>query len=111
MYGCEERDTLRIHVKEVICDEPYIFLPNAFSPNGDGINDILFIRGDFINDCLLRIYDRWGEKVFETTSTDKGWDGTFKGKDCQQGVYDYYLEVWCLGEKQFFKKGNVTLIR
>ncbi len=111
MYGCEKRDTLRIHIKEVICDEPYIFIPNAFSPNGDGINDMLFVRGDFITECLLRIYDRWGEKVFETTSTDKGWDGTFKEKDCQQGVYDYYLEVWCLGEKQFFKKGNVTLLR
>lgn len=111
MYGCEEKDSLFIYVKDVFCEEPYIYIPNAFTPNGDGKNDILYVRGDFITDCRLRIYDRWGEKVFETYSIEKGWDGTYKGKECPQGVYDYYLEVWCLGEKQFFKKGNVTLIR
>lgn len=110
-YGCEKSDTVTIFVKDVICDEPYIFVPSAFSPNYDGINDILYVRGETIEKFVLRVYDRWGALIFETKDQNKGWDGTYKNKECPAGVYDYYLEVWCLGEKQYFKKGNVTLLR
>lgn len=110
-YGCTQSDTIRIFVKEIICDEPYVFIPNAFSPNQDGKNDVLFVRGEVIESIKLEIFDRWGEKVFQSMSLEEGWNGTFRGKDCQQGVYDYYLEVRCMGQQQFFKKGNVTLLR
>ena len=110
-YGCEKKDSVFVYVIEVLCEEPYIFVPNAFSPNHDRKNDILFVRGEFIDTFIFRIYNRWGEMVFQTTDLNVGWDGTYKGKDCTTGVYDYYLEVDCLGYKKFFKKGNVTLLR
>jgi gliding motility-associated-like protein len=110
-YGCKEFDTLTISVLDVICDEPYIFIPNAFSPNKDNNNDVLYVRGKLLTDIHLAIFDRWGEKVFETNDIKKGWDGTFKGKPCEPGIYVYYLEATCLGQINYFKKGNVTLIR
>ncbi len=109
--GCENSDTVRIRVKEVTCIEPEIFIPNAFTPNADGRNDVLYVRGNTIRELLLRVYDRWGEKVFETHVPGIGWDGTFKGKPVMPGVYDYYLDATCFDNEKFFKKGNVTVIR
>jgi gliding motility-associated-like protein len=86
-------------------------VPNAFSPNGDGKNDILYVRGEVVREVSFKVYDRWGEKVFETSDLTKGWDGTFRGQPCEPGVYDYHLQVTCLGMKRYFKKGNVTLLR
>lgn len=110
-YGCRKTDTVHIFVRDVICEEPYVFVPNAFSPNGDGKNDVLYVRGEVITSVKFEVFDRWGEKVFSTTSLADGWNGIFRGEPCEPGVYDYYLEVTCMGQKQFFKKGNVTLLR
>lgn len=110
-YGCEYVDSVKIYVIDVFCDEPYIFVPNAFSPNGDNNNDILFVRGNVIDEMYIAIYDRWGEKVFESSQQDIGWDGTYKGEKCQPGVFVYYLDITCYGKKTFSKKGNITLIR
>ncbi|MCQ2285692.1 MAG: gliding motility-associated C-terminal domain-containing protein [Bacteroidales bacterium] len=110
-YGCTQKDSVKIFVIDVLCYEPYIFVPNAFSPNHDQKNDVLYVHGDFIETFVLKIYNRWGEEVFQTTELSKGWDGTYKGKDCTTDVYDYYLEVECVGHKKFFKKGNITLLR
>lgn len=109
--GCKNSDSVRIVVKNVICVEPEIFIPNAFTPNADGNNDILYVRGNTIKELLLRIYDRWGEKVFETNTPGSGWDGTYNGQPVQTGVYDYYLETTCFNDEKFFKKGNVTVIK
>jgi gliding motility-associated-like protein len=109
--GCRNLDSVRIVVKNVICTEPEIFIPNAFTPNNDNTNDILYVRGNTIRELLLRIYDRWGEKVFETNIPGTGWDGTYNGKPVQPGVYDYYLEATCFNNEKFFKKGNVTVIK
>lgn len=109
--GCENRDSIRLVVKDLSCTEPELFIPNAFTPNQDGSNDILFVRGSTIKELLFRIYDRWGEKVFETTNPKTGWDGTYKGKPAQAGVYDYYVEATCYNNEKFFKKGNVTVIK
>ena len=78
---------------------------------GDGINDILYVRGHPNSEIVFRVYDRWGELVFETFDINFGWDGMFKGKESDPAVFDYYLEVLCPGDEKFFKKGNVTLIR
>jgi len=59
----------------------------------------------------LFIYDRWGNKVFETRDPAVGWDGTWQGKACEQGVYVYYIEAGCFNKETFKKKGNITLIR
>lgn len=102
----EDEDT-----SDVFCEEPYIFVPNAFSPDGDNINDILFVRGNVIEEMYIAIYNRWGEKVFESTKQENGWDGRFRGEYCQPGVFVYYLDIRCYGKKIFKKKGNITLIR
>ncbi len=109
--GCMRTDTVVITVMDALCEEPYIFVPNAFTPNGDGDNDKLFVRGLYIETLIFRVYNRWGEKVWETTDQTLGWDGTFQGRDCDPAVFDYYYEVTCPGDVKYFKKGNVTLIR
>jgi gliding motility-associated-like protein len=98
-------------VLEVFCDEPFIFVPNAFTPNNDGNNDILYLYTLYADDIYFAIFNRWGEKVFETKNRTVGWDGTYKGREVDPGVFDYYLEVRCYNQKQFKKKGNITLIR
>ncbi|MGQ9846120.1 MAG: DUF7948 domain-containing protein [Bacteroidales bacterium] len=110
-YGCTNIDTVVVTVLDVICAEPYIYVPNAFTPNDDGINDILYVHADMATDLYFAIYDRWGEKIFETTDASKGWDGKYKGKPLDPAVFVYYLKVTCLNRLQFEKKGNITLIR
>jgi gliding motility-associated-like protein len=98
-------------VIEVFCDWPYIFVPNAFSPNGDGINDVLYVRSIYAEEVYFVVFNRWGEKVFETNDITIGWNGIYKGRDADPGVFDYYLEVKCFNQVYFKKKGNITLIR
>lgn len=109
--GCTNLDSVSVEVKIVSCDEPVIFIPNAFTPNEDQNNDILFVRGNNIRELTFRVYDRWGEKVFESNDVKNGWDGTFRGKKATPAVYVYYVEAICFDNQRFFKKGNVTLIR
>ena len=92
-YGCTKDDTVFVRVNPVNCGNPFVFIPNSFTPNGDGVNDIVFVRSDILAELHFVIYNRWGEKIFETDSQDTGWDGTFKGKECQRGAYDYYLKA------------------
>ncbi len=93
------------------CDSSNVFLPNAFSPNADGKNDILFVRGFNVERMHLGIYNRWGQKVFESFDQQNGWDGTFKGSLLAPDVFGYHLEVDCIGGKKYFKKGNISLIK
>ncbi len=111
MYGCEKSDTVLVFVKDVICDEPYIYVPNAFTPNIDQKNDIMYVRSSILTSVYFAIYDRWGEKVFETTDINKGWDGTYKGRKCDPAVYVYYIDATCLSKEKYIHKGNITLIR
>lgn len=108
---CSKSDTVIVYTEDYVCDEPFVYLPNAFTPNGDGDNDILYLRSAITHEVLLRIFDRWGELVFETDNQHIGWDGTFKGKPCNPDVYDYYLKVKCIDNQENIIKGNVTLIR
>nr|MBS0037031.1 gliding motility-associated C-terminal domain-containing protein [Saprospiraceae bacterium] len=109
--GCTSVDSVTVFVQNLPCESPYIFLPNAFSPNGDGMNDILYLLGDHIDQFVLVIYNRWGQEVFRTVELDRGWNGKFRGEDLSSGVYGYYLEVECIGGAHFSEKGNVSLIR
>ena len=98
-------------VFDPLCIEPYIFLPNAFSPNGDMNNDILQLKGQFVEEMHLIIFDRWGQKVFESREQSFGWDGTFKGEELSPDTYGFYLTVRCIDGEEYFKKGNISLIR
>ena len=109
--GCAKTDTVTVYVLRTPCAESNIFIPNGFSPNGDGKNDILYVRGNNITKVLFIVYDRWGQKVFESTDLAIGWDGVFKGKKLDPAVFAYYVEGECEGGQQFIKKGNVTLFR
>jgi gliding motility-associated-like protein len=109
--GCRDSEQVTVNVKESVCEEPYLYIPNAFTPNKDGVNDVLYVRGENIDEVYMTIYNRWGEKVFETESLNEGWDGTFNGKTVSGDVYGYYLKIICYGGREFFKKGNVTVLR
>lgn len=109
--GCINSALVTIVVFDPVCREPNIYVPNGFSPNGDGLNEILYVRGNAIDEMYFAIYNRWGEKVFESRSPEVGWDGTFRGKLLEPEVFGYFLEVNCLNGETYFKKGNITLIR
>jgi gliding motility-associated-like protein len=108
---CTREDTVEIKVYEIICEDPFVFVPNAFSPNNDNNNDVLYVRGLYIEKVIFRVFDRWGEMVFESVDVSQGWDGTFRNKLLQPDVYDYYLDVTCVGGLKSIVKGNVTLMR
>jgi gliding motility-associated-like protein len=92
------------------CPDCIIDLPNAFSPNGDGKNDVLYILGSGYTNIELLIYNRHGEKVFETNDQAVGWDGKYKGVLQENEVYYYYLKALCINGKEVSKKGDVTLL-
>lgn len=108
---CVARDSVRVVVLEFVCGPPFIYVPNAFTPNKDGNNERLFVRANHIDDLIFRIYDRWGELVFETTDSDRGWDGTYKEVPVDPAVFVYYLEATCAGGETYIEKGNITVIR
>lgn len=93
----------------ILCGD--LFIPDAFSPNGDGYNDYLYVRDDCIKTMDFIIYDRWGNKVFETTDQNIPWDGTYKGSQMNTGTYVYYLNATTYDGKTITKKGNVALVR
>ncbi len=109
--GCVAIDTIQIFVKEADCSDPLIFLPNAFTPNGDGENDILYLHGNGVQELFLAIYNRYGEEVFHTKDQSIGWDGTYKGQTLPPDVFGFYLTVKCFGGKEYKKKGNISLLR
>ncbi|MES2628443.1 MAG: PKD domain-containing protein, partial [Bacteroidota bacterium] len=108
---CAIRDSIFLKYVEVICGPPNVFVPNAFTPNTDSQNDTLLVRGNHIELLYFTIYDRWGEKIFETSDQSIGWDGNWKGKPLDPAVFVYYLQMTCKDRQTYFEKGNITLIR
>ncbi|HNB81175.1 MAG TPA: gliding motility-associated C-terminal domain-containing protein, partial [Chitinophagaceae bacterium] len=88
-----------------------LFIPNAFSPNADGVNDVFNIVAKNITLLSFRIYNRWGQELFNTSDINKGWDGKYKGVDCELGVYFYIAEYSDRAGKGYMKKGDLSLIR
>jgi gliding motility-associated-like protein len=93
----------------------YTDIPNAFTPNGDGVNDYFYPRQLLSKGVVgfsMTVYDRWGQKVFETTNTNgRGWDGKFNGKDQPMGAYIYQIKAVLKNGRIEDYKGNVTLVR
>ncbi len=111
--GCTAIACLTILV-EIPCGEEILktLLPNAFSPNNDGTNDQLCIPANLCIDGFnLKIYDRWGEKVFESENLTKCWDGLFREKPLNSGVFVYYFVAKLIGGEPFSQKGNISLLR
>jgi gliding motility-associated-like protein len=91
--------------------EGVIDIPTAFTPNGDGINDVLYVQGIGIDDMQLLIYNRWGQLVFQTDDYTVGWDGTFKGTPQPLEVYVYTLIGDFTNGVKYERKGNITLLK
>ena len=107
-YGCEATDNVTVAVKQ----ENTLIIPNAFSPNGDLVNDVFHVLGANITEFDMSIFDRWGQKVYETKSNSiaDGWNGLYPdGTPAEIGVYVYQLKVTFSDNKTEFAKGNVTL--
>jgi gliding motility-associated-like protein len=87
-----------------------IFVPNTFTPNGDGMNDILYLRTINSKKILFRIYNRWGEEIFRTENLHEGWDGTYKGEKLKPQVFVYQADVTFYDDSQKVQRGNLTLV-
>ena len=94
---------------DILCGD--VFVPNAFSPNDDGMNDLECVMNKCIVSMHFVIYDRWGEKVFETNDPKFCWDGTYRGQLMNDATFMYKLEAVLNNGQQVSKKGNVSLIR
>lgn len=111
IYGCEAMTEFTLEVIQPRCDESDVYLPNAFSPNGDNVNDILFVRSKFIDQMDLQIVNRWGEEVFRSFDQRDGWDGTYKGEALAPDAYAYCLKVTCINGTEYVTGGNVSIIK
>ena len=105
--GCQASDSARV----IVIGTPQVFIPNSFSPNGDGNNDLFLIYGENIKTVNLKIFNRWGELVFNSENQFLGWDGNYKGQPQQTGVYVYEAQITFLDNTQTLRTGSVTLLR
>ncbi|WEK37710.1 MAG: PKD domain-containing protein [Candidatus Pseudobacter hemicellulosilyticus] len=106
-YGCT--DTAHLNVESLI--DPLLDVPNAFTPGRFGQNSTIMVKGFGIGTMIWRIYNRSGQKVFETNNRLQGWDGTFKGQLQPMEVYTYTLDVVFTDGRTYRKTGDITLIR
>jgi gliding motility-associated-like protein len=112
--GCTASDTLRV---TLTCSDADVFLPNTFTPNGDGANDVFYPRGKGIRTVkYLRIFNRWGEMVYEKKDFNiddrsAGWDGVYKGQRLPSGVFVYTSQMICVSGEIIEKKGSVMIVR
>jgi len=110
--GCVATDTVTVRVTPPVCDENDIFVPNTFTPNGDGLNDRFKVESNFIDEYEIIIYNRWGEEVYSTTDPDDpGWDGTFKNTELEADVFGYHLRVLCIGGDEYVTQGNISILK
>ena len=106
--GCRGSDQVTIFA-EIVYEYG---IPTGFSPNGDGKNDVLFVEGNHLFDSmLLTIYNRYGQKVFETINPQEGWDGTYNGELLNPGAFVYKLNVTLINGEYRETAGNVTLTK
>jgi len=113
-HGCKNSGNITV---KVVCGDQNFFIPNTFSPNGDGVNDVFYLRGSgLFRINSLMIFNRWGEIVFEKKNLSindqlGGWDGTYKGKKAKPDVYIYQIEIVCNNGETIKYAGNVALIQ
>ena len=106
-WGCKTSDSIDV----IINTETVLDLPNAFSPGSGPNSEFKIVKRGIATLKNFRIFNRWGNLVFETTDINKGWDGTYKGTPQPFGVYVYMVEAYTNTGRKFEKQGNVTLIR
>ncbi|MDB4089463.1 PKD domain-containing protein [Flavobacteriales bacterium] len=105
-FGCVDSISKTIYVK----DEFTMYVPNAFTPEKD-FNNLFLVKGYEINNFHLKVFNRWGELLFESKDETEGWDGKYNGSDCPVGVYIYIVQAKDNTENDHLKKGHISLIR
>jgi gliding motility-associated-like protein len=112
--GCRNNGYVQVLV---FCNNDNVFVPNTFSPNGDGSNDVFYVRGKGLSRVKsLRIFNRWGQVVFDRSNfavndASAGWNGTYNGAKAKPDVYIYQLEIWCDNANVVKFEGNIALIQ
>jgi gliding motility-associated-like protein len=110
-FGCSDTATLVITISDI----PSEFVPNAFSPDGDGDNEIfkpILATPEMVTTYQFQIFNRWGELIFESSNYELGWDGTHKNQECKQDVYVWKLKIKYNGKPEPSEhNGHVTLLR
>ncbi|MCB9174100.1 MAG: gliding motility-associated C-terminal domain-containing protein [Flavobacteriales bacterium] len=106
--GCPNTSCVTVTVDNICGD---LFVPNAFSPNGDGSNDCVMVYSNCLQEVLFRIYSRWGVMLFESDKIDGCWDGTYNGSEMNTGVYVFTVKAKLINGDDAELKGNVTLFR
>ena len=106
-FGCMNRDTVIVNV---IQGDDELYIPNSFTPNGNGLNDLFFVFGSNIMNINIQIYDRWGELVYHGTDQYKGWDGKFHGHAVEEGVYVYKVDCQFFSTNWAHRTGIVTVL-
>jgi gliding motility-associated-like protein len=86
-------------------------LPSAFTPNGDGSNDTLYVKGGPFVKMSFRVYNNWGELLFSSDDQEKGWDGKYKGQPVPLGVYVWILDVDLYNGQSVRKTGDITVLK
>ena len=106
-YGCDDETSERVLVKPAIT----LYIPNSFTPNEDGINETFAGQGVGLEKYEMWIYNRWGENIFYSASMDDSWDGTYKGKQVESGMYIYKFNIIDVAKEQRQYTGEVYLMR
>lgn len=106
-HGCKSIDEVCIEITK----DGTIYIPNVFTPNYDGLNDMFLVYGTGLTKVEMIIFDRWGEKLYTSSEQLKGWDGTHNDEECKQDVYTYLVNYTGLDGKKHTKTGHVTLLR
>lgn len=110
--GCIAIDTVTLRFQDSPCVSPFVFVPNAFTPNNDQKNDHFIVKADGMTELKMIIWNRWGEIVYETNDpNDIGWDGTYLGKELTPDSYAWYIILTCGNGEVFESKGNVSLLK
>ncbi len=103
-------DTIKVSLK--YCDTVEIVMPNVFTPNNDGINDYFYPKSTIgVESAILLIYNRWGQKIFETNNLEFGWNGKYFNMDCANGTYFWVVRYFSKNDIENFETGIVTLIK
>jgi trimeric autotransporter adhesin len=106
--GCQDVQSVAVTAKALV---DQVFVPNSFSPNGDGLNDVLQVYGYVVKDMQFQVFNQWGQKIHESRDQKRAWDGTHKGKPQPSGVYLYTCKLTLNDGSVITKKGAINLVR
>ena len=110
LEGCKGYDTITVKVDNV--NKGGYLMPNAFTPNNDGLNDCFGVKyWGVIEKFEFSIYNRWGNRIFTTKNPRQCWDGTYKGVEQDWGVYVYMIKAKTICDAEIFRKGTLVLVR